>query len=84
MSRHLTELAKALREHAAPLGYLSGQGVLKQQLYQAADELEKQAVTVTRDGDGKHVVAGAFAVRVLTRRERLALWLLRGKTEVRP
>lgn len=84
MSRHLTELASALREHAHPMGVLGPQNVLKQQLYQAAVELEYQVITVRPCKGVPSVHDNRGRSRKLTRRERLALWLLRGKTEIRP
>ncbi len=88
MGRHETELVAWLRRHAAGLSYLSTSGVLKQQLHEAASAIEGLEVKVERDADGKWVIGRmapqGWLWRHLTRREQLAIWLLRGETEIRP
>jgi len=85
VDRNARELVDWLRNYAASLRYHSDQGILKQQLHEAATLISKGQVIIKREG--RHMVIGAAGQpgwRRLTWRERLALWLLRDKTEIRP
>lgn len=85
MGRHETELVSWLRNHAAGLSYLGSNSVLKQQLHEAAGAIEGSQVMVAKLGwNHVGISAPGHNWRRLTWRERLALWLLRGETEVRP
>jgi len=88
MGRHADELVSWLRNHAAGLSYLGANSVLKQQLHEAASAIEGLEVKVEQDARGKWVIGRmspqGWLWRFLTWRERLALWLLHGETEIRP
>lgn len=86
MGRRETELVGWLRNHANGLSYLGPNGVLKQQLHEAAALIEEDDVHVEIIGHDVCICSarGPKHTRVLTWRERLAMWLLRGETEIRP
>lgn len=83
MGRHEQELVVRLRRHAAGLRYHGADSLLKVDLYESARALENQQVSVDRV-EKTWMVRSACASRPITWRERLALWLLRGATEIRP
>lgn len=84
MDRNDRELVDWLRTYAAGLRYNSPDGVLKQQLHSAATTIAKAQVTIMHL-NGQHLIgAPGQEWRQLTWRERLALWLLQDKTEIRP
>jgi hypothetical protein len=56
----------------------------KHTLIEAAMHLDKHAIRVHRKKDGLLLVNAVGKSRFATLRERLAIWLLKGKTEIRP
>lgn len=85
MARQHDELVAWLSGHARQLSYNGKDAVLKMQLHEACTAIRAHNVSVAPAvRGGGLVVFGANGSRRLTRRERLALWLLKGKTEIRP
>lgn len=85
MSRHHDELVAWLGGYASLLPYNGKDAVLKAQLYEASSAIRANNVSIAPAAAGRGlVVFGANGSRRLTWRERLALWLLDGKTEIRP
>lgn len=86
MGRHARDLVIWMRNYANGLSYLGSNGMLKQQLYEAASLIEEDDVHVEIIGHDVCICSarGPTHSRVLTWRERLAMWLLRGETEIRP
>lgn len=60
------------------------QAAAKNVLLEAAHMLDQHAVRIHQKADGPMIVNARGKCRFLTIRERLAVWLLRGKLEVRP
>lgn len=56
----------------------------KHTLREAAHFIDSQIVRLHKKRDGLLAINARGKSRFLTMRERLAVWLLRGKTEVRP
>lgn len=86
MNKHLSELATKCQGVAQCLSYNDDdhQAAAKHLLLEASHALDSQAVSTRKVLIGLVVVNARGKRRLLTRRERLAVWLLRGKTEVRP
>lgn len=60
------------------------QAEAKHTLLEASHRLDSHAVRVHRKRDGLLIVNARGKSRYMTLRERLAMWLLRGKLEIRP
>ncbi len=83
MSKHysyLSELASWLQGEARQRSYDGPDAQLKHQLREASHALDCEAVKIS----GGVIRNARGSKRNLTPRERLAIWLLGGKTEVRP
>lgn len=83
MSQHFTylsELASWMQSKSRQLSYDGRDGPLKHQLREASHALNGEAVKVSNG-----VIRNARgSKRKLTLRERTAIWILDGRTEVRP
>jgi len=86
MSKHLSELASKCQGVARCLTYNDDtpQSDAKKTLLAASHALDGESIRVHKKRDGLLIVNARGKSRFLTIRERLAVWLLRGKTEVRP
>ena len=60
------------------------QAAAKHVLLEASHRLDSHAVRVHRKKDGLLIINARGKSRFMTLRERLAMWLLRGKLEIRP
>ena len=60
------------------------QAAAKHTLLEASHKLDTHAGRVHRKRDGLLVINARGKSRYMTMRERLAMWLLRGKLEIRP
>ena len=60
------------------------QAAAKHTLLEASHMLDQHAVHINQKEDGPMIVNARGKCRFLTIRERLAVWLLRGKLEIRP
>ncbi len=60
------------------------QSAAKHTLLEASHMLDQHAVRVHRKRDGLLIINARGKSRFMTLRERLAMWLLRGKLEIRP
>lgn len=60
------------------------QAAAKHTLLEASHMLDQHAVHINQKADGPMIVNARGKCRFLTIRERLAVWLLGGKLEVRP
>ena len=73
------ELARAVSYHDhEPIG------AIKHTLREAAYFIDSQCIRVHRKRDGLLMITARGKARFMTWRERLAYWLLRNKTEIRP
>lgn len=73
------ELARAISYHdPEPVG------AIKHTLREAAYFIDSQCIRVHRKRDGLLMITARGKARFMTWRERLAYWLLRNKTEIRP
>ena len=81
-----TELTMKARSVAKCLTYNDDkhQSAAKHTLLEASHMLDQHAVRVHRKRDGLLIVNARGKSRYMTLRERLAMWLLRGKLEIRP
>ena len=81
-----SKLASLCQGVARCLSYNAGkhEGDAKHTLIEAAMHLDKHAVRVHRKSDGMLIINARGKSRFMTMRERLAMWLLRGKLEIRP
>lgn len=86
MSKYESKLASRCKGVAQLLSYNSGtsEGVAKHLLLEAAHILDSHAVRIHQKNDGLLLINARGKSRYMTMRERLAVWLLRGKTEIRP
>jgi len=60
------------------------EGEAKHTLIEAASALDKHSVRTHRKNDGILIINARGKSRYMTWRERLSMWLLRGKLEIRP
>ena len=60
------------------------QAAAKHTLLAAAHTLDQHAIRIHRKKDGFLIINARGKARYMTLRERLAVWLLRGKLEIRP
>lgn len=86
MSSFESKLASQCQGVARCLSYNSGphESDAKHTLLEAAMLLDSHAVRVHRKKDGLLLINARGKSRFMTLRERLAVWLLRGKLEIRP
>jgi len=86
MSKRLSELASKCQGVARCLSFNDDdhQAAAKHALLAASHALDGQSIRIHKKRDGLLIVNARGKCRFLTIRERLAVWLLRGKTEVRP
>lgn len=83
-NKHLSILASKLQGHARFRNFDGADGDLKRDLLAASHVLDSQSVEVYKKTDGEMIKDARGKVRFLTLRERLARWLLKGETEIRP
>jgi hypothetical protein len=86
--KYLSNLASKLQGIA---GYISFDAVgkdypleTKHALLEAAHALDSNAIRIIKKRDGLVMANARGKERLMTWRERCALWLLNGKTEIRP
>ena len=60
------------------------QAAAKHTLLEASHMLDQHAIRIHRKKDGFLIINARGKARYMTLRERLAVWLLRGKLEIRP
>ena len=60
------------------------QAAAKHTLLEASHMLDQHAIRIHRKKDGCLIINARGKARYMTLRERLAVWLLRGKLEIRP
>ena len=84
--RHASELADRCAGIASCMTYNEGEteSAAKHTLREAAHFIDSQNVRLHKKRDGLLAINARGKSRFLTVRERLAVWLLRGKTEIRP
>lgn len=84
--QQLSELASRCQWLARNLSYNDGDliGSVKHSLIEASQALDHNSVVTHKRSDGLLIINARGKCRLLTIRERLAIWLLRGKTEIRP
>ena len=78
-----SELASRLQGHCLRLSYNDKDG-LKHDIREAAHRLDSSSVRIQRKRDGLLIINGRGKARFMTWRERLALFILGGATEIRP
>lgn len=85
-SKYLSELASQCQGLARNLSYNDGDliGSVKHSLIEAAQALDRNSVSIHKKSDGLLIINARGKCRFLTTRERIAIWFLRGKTEIRP
>lgn len=85
-SKYLSNLASQCQGLARNLSYNDGDliGSVKHTLIEASQALDHNAVSVHKTSNGIFVMNARGKSRFITVRERVAIWLLRGKTEIRP
>ena len=85
-SKYLSELASQCQGLARNLSYNDGDliGSVKHSLIEASQALDHNSVSTQKKSDGLLIINARGKCRFLTIRERIAIWLLRGKTEIRP
>lgn len=83
---YLSKLASQCQGLARNLSYNDGDliGSVKHTLIEASQALDHNAVRVHKKSDGLLIINARGKCRFLTIRERIAIWLLHGKTEIRP
>ena len=81
-----SKLASQCQGVASCLSYNAShhEGEAKHTLIEAACCLDKHAVRIHKKTDGVLIINARGKSRFMTLRERLAVWLLRGKLEIRP
>lgn len=86
VKKYEAELASKCQGIAACLTFNEGvhEADAKHALLEASHALDSHAIRVHRKKDGLLLVNARGKSRFATIRERLAIWLLEGKTEVRP
>ena len=86
MNDHDSKLASKCQGVARCLTYNDDehQAAAKHTLLAASHALDQHAIRVHRKKDGMLIVNARGKSRYMTLRERLAVWLLRGKLEIRP
>lgn len=86
MKSYESELASKCQGVARCLTYNDDkhQAAAKHTLLEASHMLDQHAVHINQKADGPMIVNARGKCRFLTIRERLAVWLLGGKLEVRP
>lgn len=86
MSEFESKLASQCQGVASCLSYNGKhqEGEAKHTLIEAAMCLDKHSVRVHKKKDGLLIINARGKSRFMTIRERLAMWLLKGKTEIRP
>lgn len=84
--KHESKLASKCQGVARCLSHNEGEheASAKHTLLEASHMLDQHAVRVHRKRDGLLIVNARGKSRYMTLRERLAMWLLRGKLEIRP
>lgn len=84
--RHASELADRCAGLARGLSYNedSTQSTMKHTLRECSYFIDSQIVRLHKKRDGVLAINARGKSRFLTWRERIALWLLRGKLEIRP
>lgn len=81
--RFLSDVALRLQGFARCLSY-SDDGPLKHTLLEASHALDSHAIRVHKKRGGLLIVNARGRSRYMSWRERLAHWLLNGRTEIRP
>ena len=83
---HLSDLASKCQGVAHCLTYNDDkhQSDAKQLLIEAAHALDGQSIRMHKKRDGLLIINARGKCRFLTLRERFAVWILRGNTEIRP
>ena len=83
---HASKLADRCQGIARTLTYNESphEAAAKQTLREASHFIDSQVVRLHKKRDGVLAINARGKSRFLTWRERLAIWLLSGKTEVRP
>lgn len=86
MSEHDSKLASKCQGVSACLTFNDDdhQAAAKHTLLAASHALDQHAVRVHAKKDGLLMVNARGKSRFMTFRERMAFWLLKGKTEIRP
>lgn len=83
--RYSSALADRCRGIARTLTYNEEpQGSIKHTLHECSHFIDSSNVCLIRNRDGLILRNGRGKERYATFRERLAIWLLRGNTEIRP
>ncbi len=83
-SKYLSDLASSLAGHAQCLSYDGVDGSLKRHLREASHALDSNSIRVHKKTDGLLLTNARGKSRLMTLRERIAYWMLRGHTEIRP
>lgn len=86
VKRYESELASKCQGVARCLTYNEGEheAAAKHVLIEASHMLDGHACRVHHKSDGLLIINARGKSRFMTLRERLAMWLLRGKLEIRP
>ncbi|HBZ8061210.1 TPA: hypothetical protein MM161_004889 [Klebsiella pneumoniae] len=83
--KHASNLANALAGHACAISFAQGDApCLKTTLLEASHHIDTNCVQVTPKKDGLLIRTLRGEARYMNWRERIAYWLLRGKTEIHP
>jgi len=85
-NHYLSELASKCQGVARCLTFNDDehQAAAKNTLLAASHALDGESIRVHKKRDGLLIINARGKCRFMTLRERIAFWLLRGKTEVRP
>lgn len=84
--RYLADLGSKCQEAAGCLSFNEGpdEDRAKRLLLEASHALDSECIRYTPKKDGLLMSNARGKCRFMTWRERLACWLLKGKTEIRP
>lgn len=84
--KYLSKLASQCQALAKNLSYNDGRLIasVKHSLIEASHALDGNSVSIHVKPKGILIINARGKFRFLTMRERIALWLLHGKTEIRP
>ena len=82
--QYLSTLATKCQGIAGTLSYDADEDATKRALHDASHALDSESVRVYRFEGVMHIENARGKRRWMTFRERLAMWLLRGRTEIRP
>jgi|TARA_X000001388_G_scaffold3203_2_gene2302 hypothetical protein len=85
-NHYLSELASKCQGVARCLTFNDDehQAAAKHLLLEASHALDSQSIRAHKKRDGLLIISARGKCRFMTLRERIAFWLLRGNTEIRP